>query len=141
MFCWLAQYLIFYHVAANLLGTFATWLSHCPHWVCFIEVTNAWSHFCLQTYIQLIPFTTCPFPPQTLILFQFDLDRWTYLCYYSVIFFNNNGILYLYGLVDGRHTDLTCCSLYFRKSISNHFSLHPSGSVFLFVRFVFLYIL
>lgn len=40
---------------------------------------------------------------QALILFQFDSDRWTYLCFYPVVFFSNNRILYLYDLVDGPH--------------------------------------
>ena len=105
-------------------------MSTCPYWVFFR------SHQHLEPFL---PGRTQAASSRqdlsismgALILFPFDSDRWAYLCFYPVIFFSINWILYLYGLVDGRaRWPDQLLSFISENLFSNHFSSNLSGSVF-----------
>ena len=102
-------------------------MSTCPHWVFFRSHLEPFLPVHIQAASSLQDLSISM---RALILFQFDSDRWTYLCFYPVIFFSINWILYLYGLVDGR----ACwpdqlLSFISENLFSNHFSSNLSGSV------------
>ena len=108
----------------------ATQVSTCPYWVFFKSHQHLGPFLpgCIQAASS---HQDLSISLGALILFQFDSDRWTYLCFYPVIFFSINWILYLYGLVDGRaHRPGQLLSFISENLFSNHFSSNLSGSVF-----------